>query len=342
MVRRVVTIEPRKMIIENVPAPVCGSGHARIAVEAVGLCGSDYHLYSGDHPYARFPQIQGHEFSGRIVEFGPDYDGPLALGERVAVEPLIPCGACFACDRGRYNCCAELKVMGAHVPGALAEQVIVSWTSLYPVGDLSAELAALVEPVSIGLHAVRRGQVAADDQVVVIGAGPIGLTATLAAADLGAQVMVVDRVASRLHAAHEMGAQIVVDSASEDTVAAANRWTRGRGAAVVIDATGVPALIRSAFEIVAHSGAIVIVGISDEEVSVPVIDYSRKEVSVYGSRNNAGLFADAVDLVRRNVDRVGQLITHRFPLAQVADAISFAQANPEVVEKVVITMGEQT
>lgn len=319
---------------------MCLAGQARVAVDAVGLCGSDYHLFSGRHPYARFPQTQGHEFSGRVTEFGPGYDGPVRIGDRVAVEPLIACGQCFACRRGRYNCCSELKVMGAHSPGALAEQVVVAVSSLYPVGDLAPDVAAIVEPVSIGLQAVRRGRIVAGDTVAVLGAGPIGLTATLAACDAGARVLVADRVAARLDSARAMGAEAVVDTAGQDLAEAVREWTNGEGAAVVLDATGVPELIRSAFDMVAPSGAIVIVGISDRDVSVPVIEFSRKEVTVYGSRNNTGLFAESVELVRRNADRVARLITHRFPLDEVAAAISFAQANPNQVEKVVITVGD--
>jgi L-gulonate 5-dehydrogenase len=180
--------------------------------------------------------------------------------------------------------------------------------------------------------------IAAGDQVVVLGAGPIGLTAALAAADAGATVLVADRVSARLARARTLGAQAVVDTASQDLAAAVAEWTHGDGAAVVIEATGVPALIRSAFDLVAHSGAIVIVGISDAEVRLPVIEFTRKEISVFGSRNNAGIFADAVELVQRNAGLMAALITHRFALAEVAEAISFAQAHPDIAEKVIITM----
>lgn len=340
VIRRAVTRQPGLMVIEETPAPDCGPGQARIGVEVVGLCGSDYHLFAGTHPYARFPQTQGHEFSGRVLELGTGYDGPLCPGDRVAVEPLTWCGECFACRRGRHNCCARLQVMGAHVPGALAQQVVVAASSCYPAGDLSAEAAALAEPVSIGLHAVRRGQVAAGDQVLILGAGPIGASAALAAADAGARVAVADQVATRLDGARRMGAELTVDTSREDLAAAVAGWTGGDGAAVVLDATGAPPLIRAAFDLVAPSGVIVIAGISGHEVAIPVIEFSRKEVTVAGSRNNAGVFGAAVDLVRRHQRQVAGLVTHRFGLAETGAAIEFARAHPGEAEKVMITVGD--
>jgi L-gulonate 5-dehydrogenase len=334
-----VTTAPGTMSVTDAPEPTAQPGQALIAVEAVGLCGSDYHLLDGTHPYARFPQTQGHEFAGVVTEFGAGYAGDLEVGQRVAVEPLVPCGACFACRRGRYNCCRDLKVMGAHIPGALAEFVAVRADALHPVGDLDPATAALVEPVSIGLQAVHRGAIAAGDDVVVLGAGPIGLAVTLGAVDRGARVLVADRVPARLAHARTFGAHSVVDTGQADLGESVREWTAGDGAAVVIDATGVPALIRGAFDLIAPSGTIVVVGISDQEVSIPVIEFSRKEVTVLGSRNNAGIFPDAVDLVRRHADTARTLITHTFPLAEVPEAIRYAADHPAQVGKAIITVG---
>jgi len=338
-VRQAVTTAPGVMTVHEVDEPVCPPGRIRIGVEIVGLCGSDYHLFSGAHPYARFPQTQGHEFSGRVLEVGPGYVGPVAAGDRVVVEPFVECGTCVACRAGRSNCCSTLQVMGGHISGALAEQVVVPAEHVYQAGALAADIAALVEPISIGMQAVRRGQVTSEDRVVVLGAGPVGLAATLSAADIGAQVLVVDRVASRLENARNLGAERVVDNSRVDVRAAVAEWTAGDGAGVVVEATGVPALVRESFELVCASGRIVVVGISGAEASIPVIEFSRKEVSVYGSRNSVGLFPDAIDLVERNAARLAPLITHRFELDRVGEAIAFALNNPDQVEKVVIEIG---
>jgi L-gulonate 5-dehydrogenase len=334
--RAAVTVEPELMRIADVPDPAPSAGEAIVRIERVGLCGSDYHFFLGEHPYATYPLTQGHELAG-VVEFLDDaYDGPVGVGDRVAIEPLLPCGSCFACRRGRYNCCASLRVIGAHVPGGLCERFAVPATALHPVGDLDPELAALCEPVSIGLQAVTRSRVREGESLVVLGAGPIGQAVTLSAHDRGARVLVTDRIPARLEIAMRLGADVTVDSSAGDLARRVSEWTDGEGPAVVIDATGVPELIRLGVDLVAPSGVLVIVGISHHEVSIPVIEFSRKELDVLGSRNNAGLFPDAVDLVARSQERVRNLITHTYPLEETPEAIRFAIDHPEEVEKVIV------
>lgn len=333
------TTSPRQMEMRDVPEPTPGPDEALLRVEAVGICGSDLHFYLGDNPYSTYPQTQGHEICGVIEGFGGPYTGPLKVGQRVSVEPLRPCGTCYPCRHGRPNCCTRLQVLGIHIPGGLAERYAVKTANLYAAGDLDRELTALVEPVSIGLHAVTRGQVGADDTVVVFGAGPIGQAVLLAAADRGARVLVVDRIAARLDLARVLGATTVVDASREDTAAAIADWTDGDGAAVVFEATGVPAVVRLAVDVVAASGRIVIVGISTQDVAIPMIAFTRKELNVLGSRNNVGVFGEAVELVRRNRDRARALITHRYPLESVPEAIEFALEHPTEAEKVMILVG---
>lgn len=335
------TLEPRRMEIREVAPPEPGHDEALVRIEAVGLCGSDLHFYTGDNPYCTFPQTQGHELAGIVVGFGGAYAGPLKAGDRVAVEPLRPCGACYPCRHGRPNCCIRLNVLGVHIPGGLAEYYAVKIENLYAAAGLDRELAALVEPISIGLHATVRGQVSAEDQVVVFGAGPIGQSVLLAAVDRGARVLVVDRIAARLDLARALGAEAVLDASHAAPAEAIAAWTNGDGASVVFDATGVPAVIRSAVDAVASSGRIVIVGISTEEVAIPVIAFTRKELNILGSRNNVGIFGAAVDLVRRNQEKVRRLITHRFPLEQAPQAIEFALAHPAEAEKVLILVGDE-
>lgn len=325
--RSVVTLAPGRMELREIPTPEPSPGHAVLRVEAVGLCGSDYHIFDGTHPYAIFPQVQGHEFVGVEVE----------SGKRFVVDPLRGCGVCFPCTRGRPNCCVRVTVMGVQAPGGLSEHVSVPVDQLVPAGDLPPEIAVLTEPVAIGLHAVNRGGVTAGDDVVVIGAGPIGLAATLAAADRGARVLVADRIAGRLDVAARAGATRTVDTAADDLAGAVAEFTEGAGAAVVIEATGVPALVRLSVDVVAHSGTVVAVGISTDDVGITVSDLSRKEINLLGSRNSAGEFPAAVDLVGRRADVVAGWVTHTFGLHEVPDAIAFAGANPHLVEKVVIS-----
>jgi len=332
-----VTTAPHRIEMVERPEPAPGPGEALVRVERVGICGSDLHLYHGTHPYASYPRTQGHEIAGTVVAFGDGVAGKRPpVGSRVAIEPLLACGVCYPCRLGRGNCCVRLRVLGAHVDGALAELIAVPTATLYPVGDLDPERTALVEPVSIGVQAAARGAIAAGERVVVFGAGPIGQAVLLAAIDRGARVLVVDRLASRLDLARRLGAEATVEAGREDPAAAIREWTDGDGAAVTVDAVGAPAVIRACVDGVASAGRVVIVGLSDQEVSIPVIEFTRKELTILGSRNNAGRFGEAVDLVRRHRDRVGGLITHRFPLDETAAAMAFAAEHPAEAEKVII------
>lgn len=337
--RAAVTTAPGRVEVRDKAAPTAGPGEALIRVERVGICGSDLHIYHGTSPYVVYPRTQGHEFAGTVVAFGDGDPGPVRIGERVAVEPLLPCGVCYPCRQGRPNCCANLKVLGAHVDGALCELIAVPTARLYPTTDLAPELAALVEPVSIGVQAAARGQIGPDDLVMIFGAGPIGQAALLATVDRGARVMVVDRLASRLELARRLGAERTVEAGRDDLAAAAAAWTNGEGPTVTIDAVGAPAVIRSCVDLVASAGRVVIIGLSHEEVSLPVLQFTRKELTILGSRNNAGLFGEAVALVRRRRHDIGALITHRYPLARVAEAIAFADEHPAEAEKVMIEIG---
>ena len=335
-----VTVAPGRIEVVERPEPTPGAGEALVRVERVGVCGSDLHAYHGTHPYARYPLVQGHEVAGRIAAIGGEYDGPLRVGDRVAVEPLLPCGTCYPCRQGRPNACVNLAVLGAHVDGALREWIAMPTRTLFAAGDLDAELTALVEPVSIGVQAASRGAIGPDDQVVVFGAGPIGQAVLLAAVDRGARVLVTDRLPSRLALARRLGAEATVEVGTEDLKGIVAAWTGGDGPGVVVDAVGAPEVIRAAIDLVASTGRVVIVGLSDREVSIPVVEFTRKELTIVGSRNNAGQFAKAVDLVRRRRDVVGALVTHRFPLARAAEAVAFADEHPAEAEKVMIEVAE--
>jgi L-gulonate 5-dehydrogenase len=338
--RAAVTRGPFDVVVEEAPAPTPGAGEALVRVERVGICGSDLSLYKGTHPYRSYPRIQGHEASGVVVAFGNGSDGRLSVGDRVAVEPLLPCGECYPCRIGRRNCCTRLRVIGAHVDGMFRELVALPLFTLYPAGDLEPDLAALAEPVSIAVQAVARGEVTAADRVLVMGAGPIGTGICLAAVDRGARVTVVDKIPTRLAIARAFGAERTVNADDEDVAAAAQSWTEGDGPSVVVDAVGAPAVIRRCCELVASAGRVVVVGLSEQEVNLPILDFTRKEMTILGSRNNAGRFGEAVDLVRRHKDRIGSMITHRYPLSRFSEAIRFAADHPAEAEKVMVELAE--
>jgi len=340
--KEAVTLEPGRIELRNTePPPRPESGQALLEIAAVGLCGSDLELFKGTDPYSHFPVRQGHEYSARIIGLGPDYDGPLVVGDLVAVEPLLPCRHCIACRRGHPNCCVNLRVTGGQIDGAFVDQFIMPVTNLYAANDLTPAEAAFVEPVSIGLQMVSRSGVQAGDQAVVFGAGPIGQSVILAARERGARILAVDRLYQRLAIATELGAERTVDDSSDDVAGTIKEWTDGDGPVVVFEATGAPGVMRTALEVVAHSGTVVVAGTPTQEVSIPPFLIVYKELNVLGSRNNAGAFRGAVEIVRKNRALVRRLITHTFPLERVQEAIEFAIANPHVAEKVMIAVSEE-
>lgn len=339
--KQAVTTAPHAVEIQAADVPRPGAGEALVRLERVGICGSDLHLFHGKHPYASYPRIQGHEAAGVVVETGAGAGSAVALGQRVAIEPLIACGVCYPCRAGRRNCCVRLQVLGAHVDGCFREYVALPVSMLYPVGDLSADEAALAEPLSIGVQAAHRGAIGAGEQVAVVGAGPIGAAVSLAALDRGARVMVVDRLPSRLRLMQRLGVERTTVAGEEDVAAAVADWTGGEGPAVMVDAVGAPAVIRQCCALVASAGRVVIIGLSDQEVSLPVIDFTRKEMTILGSRNNAGRFAEAIALVGRRRARLGAMITHRYPLEAMPEAIQFAADHPAEVEKAMIEIWDR-
>lgn len=331
-----VTVAPGVIELEDRPDPRVAADEVVVEVDRVGICGSDFHLFKGDSPYARFPLVQGHEFAGVVVELGHSVSTGFAVGDRVAVEPLLPCiGAkCYPCRHGRRNCCTELAVMGAHVPGGLAERIAVPATAAYQIGSMDFELGALVEPISIGLQGVTRAAIEAEDNVLVLGGGPIGQAVVLAAIDRGARVAVSDLYPGRRSLALELGADCVFDGGDANINELVADWTNGDGPGVVIEATGNPQVIRQAVDLAAHSGRVCVLGVSTREVSLPVVEFTRKELTIVGSRNNANLFGEAVDLVARRHETVRRLVTHRFAFTDTAAAFEFAINNPTTAEKV--------
>ena len=342
--RAAVTEGRGRMSVVDVPdAGGPGSGEVVVRPEAVGLCGSDFHYFLGHigsvEDAQLYPRVQGHEAAGILEEIGPDSPTHLRAGERVAIWPLMSCGHCYPCRIGRGNVCANISLIGVHTDGALQDRLRIPASQVFPVGGQDPAVAALIEPVSIAVRAVVRGRVAEGERVVVFGAGPIGQAIAVAASDRGASVLLVDRVRSRLERGRATGAEILVLEEGDDPAAAVREWAGGDRPEVVYEATGAAEVARTAVDLVANAGRVVVVGLGSHDAPITVGDLAFKEIDVLGvSCCNGDEFADAVSLVSRRQDVLAGLITHEYPLERAPEAITYAIEHPAEVIKAVIRL----
>jgi L-gulonate 5-dehydrogenase len=331
---------PRDIRLTHTPDPEPGPDDVLLDVRTVGICGSDIHLFRGDHPYKVFPLIYGHEFDATVAALGERAGGSgLVVGDHVVVEPLLACGECYPCRIGRPNCCTRLKVIGVHTNGGFAERVVVPARCVHALPqELPSDIASLCEPFSIGMQAAGRAAISDADRVVVLGAGPIGQTVLAIAASLGAPVAVVDMIDSRLELARAMGAELTINAATSDVQQAVLDFTDGEGASVVVEATGNTRAMESTVGLVAAAGRIVMLGVPDKPVTLPGLEFTRKELTILGSRNNAGRFPDAVRFVLDHRAQVAQLISRSFAFDEVVAAFEMADTQPDKVCKVVVNV----
>jgi threonine dehydrogenase-like Zn-dependent dehydrogenase len=316
-----------------------GPGEVLLAPEAVGICGSDYHFFLGElSPEAggdQFPRVLGHEIGARIVAVGKGCR--VAVGQLTAVLPLLACGDCYPCSVGRPNTCDNFKLIGIHLDGGLQQQLIVPESQVFPIAVHSAEVAALVEPLSIGVQAVRRANVAPGERVVVFGAGPIGQCIALAARDREADVLVIDLEASRLALSRELGSGTLLWTTADEVIKAARDWSGPGGAPVVFDATGAATAVEAMLQVVASAGRAVQVGMSNQEVPVRIGLLTEKELDLLGvSCCDRDAFGEAVAIAERHEDELARLVSHRFGLDRFPEALRFAIDNPTEVLKVMI------
>jgi threonine dehydrogenase-like Zn-dependent dehydrogenase len=318
-----------------------GPGQVLIHPEAVGICGSDYHFFSGHLSEAaggsRFPRVLGHEVGATIAAVGPDCRAELSTGGRVAMLPISACGACYPCSVSRPNACDNFSLVGIHTDGGLQELLCLPQEQVFPIQADSGALAALTEPVSVAVHAVRRGRVQSGERVVVLGAGPIGQCVAVVARDLGAEVLLVDLQESRLELGRALGAETLRWTTAAQVVAHAREWGGVGGVPVAVDATGVPAAVRAMVDMVASAGRAVQVGMSGDEAPIRIGSLTEKELDVLGASCCTGEdFAEAVRVVEGSPVSLALLISHEFALDQAPEAIRFAMSNPTEVMKVVI------
>jgi 2-desacetyl-2-hydroxyethyl bacteriochlorophyllide A dehydrogenase len=305
---------PGNFEYSNGRPPELSEGQAIIRVKRIGICGTDLHAFEGTQPYFTYPRILGHELSGELVDF-TGVDG-FKKGEIVTFIPYFYCGKCVACRSGRTNCCAQLKVSGVHIDGGMVEYLSVPSYSLVHGDGLSDDALALIEPLSIGAHAIQRANIQPGEFVLVIGAGPIGLGVMEFARIAGGRVIALDINQARLNFCRSKADHCVL--AGEDTVDKLKEITSNDMPTVVIDATGSQRAINNAFTFMAHGARYVLVGLQKGDISFSHPEFHKREGTLMSSRNATRKdFIHVIDALKTGKIDPTTFITHRLAFDNV-------------------------
>lgn len=308
-----------------------------VKVRAMGICGSDLHIFNGKHSFAQYPIVPGHEIVGEVHEIGAEVT-TLRVGDRVVLEPIHYCGHCYPCRKGQNNVCENLRVTGAHHDGGCQEFYMEDEANWHKIPDtLSWSQAVMIEPYTIGAQVIARGRIGADDTVLIHGAGPAGLIALDMAKEAGATVAVAELVEKRLELAKEFGADLVIDAKTQDTIEEIMKFTNGKGPTAVIDAAGLPNSFGDAVKILSPAGTIVTMTFSPVPTPVQVDLITLKELNIVGSRLQINKFEPVIRSMTSRLARIDRMITHSFPIAQAREAVKVADSRSVDVGKVIIT-----
>jgi 2-desacetyl-2-hydroxyethyl bacteriochlorophyllide A dehydrogenase len=316
--KTIVLEHPGQFTLTDTPEPAgIAPGEALVRVRRVGICGTDLKAFEGKMPFLEYPRILGHELGVEIVEIGPN-DRGLKAGDLVSVEPYLNCGECIACRRGKTNCCTTLKTLGVHTDGGMREYITLPIRKLHKSDKLSVDQLALVETLVIGAHAVRRADPEPGEFLLVIGAGPIGLTVIEAAKASGAEIIVMDINNDRLNFAQQvLGVEHAVNVADRP-LEQVREITNGDMPTQVYDATGNLQSMNNSFDYVASGGKLVFVGLMKENISFNDPEFHRREITLYASRNGtASDFKWVIDKVESGAINTDPWITHRAPFEQM-------------------------
>ena len=334
--KAIVCSKPFSLDVEERPVPVRKPGEVMIRIRRVGLCGTDYHIFSGNQPFLSYPRVMGHELAGEVAEL--DAGTALEVGQLVTINPYIPCGTCIACRKSKPNCCVNINVLGVHVDGGMTEFICVPAAAVIAVDGLTPDQAAMVEFLSVGAHAVRRGQVAKGDRALVVGAGPIGVGVALFCQFAGAEVTLIDTSAERLAYARDKVGIGHVQTVDDGLDAYLKARSDGEYFDVVFDATGNGKAIEKGFSYVAHGGRYVLVSVVKDVISFADPEFHKREMTLLGSRNATREdFEYVIEKLRSGAIPSVMLQTHNFDLVDTPTMIKDLIANQGSVLKAIAT-----
>lgn len=305
----------------SLPEPELQQDYAIVAIRRIGICGTDLHAFQGQQPFFTYPRILGHELSG-VIEAISDHNSNLKIGDPVSIIPYLHCGQCAACRSGKTNCCRSMKVMGVHEDGGMRERIAVPITHLIPAHDLTLDQAALLEPLAIGAHAVRRSALTAGQSVLVIGAGPIGLGVMALARHQGAHVIALDMNEERLEFCRSWAGVSDTIHAKDDVQAHLLELLAGELPPLVFDATGSGASMTNAFQLVGHGGTLVFVGLFKGDITFNDPHFHSREMALMASRN-ATLedFETVREALGAGFADLERYVTHRCTLEELPERL---------------------
>ena len=330
--------EPFKIVIEETAEPqIVNDTDVKIKITSGGICGSDIGIWNGTNSLATYPRVIGHEFGGIVTEVGKNVKS-IRKGDKVAVDPVLSCGRCYACRIGRHNVCSSLEVLGVHRDGGFCEYVCVPEKNVHKFHtDFDTSMLSVVEPFTIGVEINRRGGIGRQDSVLIMGAGPIGIAAMQVAKKNGARVMMTDLVPSRLEKAAKMGADALVLVSEENLEKRLMEFTDGDGIPVVVDTVCVPASFEQSVQLACPAGRVVVIGLKKQPSRIAMADITKKELTIVGSRLNCNCFDEVIRGLEAGDLKPENYITHRFPYQEAEKAFEMIREHPEEVLKAVLT-----
>jgi 2-desacetyl-2-hydroxyethyl bacteriochlorophyllide A dehydrogenase len=298
--------------------PLLKEGHTILRIQRIGICGTDLHAFEGTQPYFQYPRVLGHELAAVVEE--TDAEG-FKKGDAVTIVPYFHCGHCIACRNGKTNCCIDIKVCGVHIDGGMVEYLSVPSYSLVHSEGLSFEELALVEPLAIGAHAIKRAAVTANEFVLIMGAGPIGLGIMEFSRIAGGTVITVDVNEDRLRfCKEELNIPYVINAATDNVIEQLKGITNNDMPTVVIDATGNLKAINNGVQYLAHGGRYVLVGLQKENISISHPEFHKREATLMSSRNAThDDFRYVIECMKKKLVDPATYITHRVDFDQTKD-----------------------
>lgn len=328
---------PRELVLKEIERPCPAPGEVLVRMLYVGFCGSDLSTYLGKNPMVEYPRIPGHEISGVIEELGEEVPDAYKKGDAVTVIPYTSCGECTSCRRGRSYACRNNQTLGVQRDGAMQEYISLPWEKILQAPGLNELELAMVEPLTVGFHAIRRGRVEKSDVVMVLGCGTIGAGAIAGAALKGAMVIAVDIDKHKLELASLLGAKHTINSLSSDLHTELEELTGGDGPDVVIEAAGTPQTYRAAVDEVAFTGRVVCIGYTGSEVSFATKLFVQKEIDILGSRNaSTEDFRDVIAYLERGSFPLDRMISEKVLPGDASRAVKQWAGDPGKVMKILV------